>query len=92
MSTTSEMADWYRWRAALVLYTDGTPVQAGDRIRYHQAPGGMLPHGDWVYGVAPHLPEEQRYRRGFAIDELYLLTDNGRMLGLASHVIERDES
>lgn len=43
-------------------YTDGTPVGEGDSIRYHQAPGGMLPAStEWTYGTArkfPHTPEQ----------------------------------
>lgn len=46
----------------IARYTDGTPVEEGDRIRYRQAPGGILPaSGGWTYGVArkyPHAPEQ----------------------------------
>ncbi len=44
----------------IALYTDGTPVQPGDKIRYRQQPGGLLPAGDWKEGIAalfPHTPE-----------------------------------
>lgn len=44
-------------------YTDGTLVDAGDRVRYHQQPGGLLsPETDvdgnvkWHYGTAETLP------------------------------------
>ena len=40
----------------IARYTDGTLVQAGDSIRYHQQPGGMLPAGDWKYGTAALYP------------------------------------
>lgn len=33
-------------------YTDGTPVQEGDRVRYRQTPGGLLSRGGWTEGVA----------------------------------------
>ena len=45
--------------AGPATYTDGTPVQQGDSIRYHQAPGGLLPHGDWDYGTAEFYPPQQ---------------------------------
>lgn len=70
------------WREN-VTYTDGTRVKEGDRIRYHPAPGGILPHGDWHYGVAAYMPDERRDS-----DELFLL-DNGRYYYLFGHVIER---
>lgn len=42
-------------------YTDGTPVREGDRIRYRQTPGGILPASpEWKRGTArkfPHTPE-----------------------------------
>lgn len=67
-----------------VTYTDGTPVQEGDRIRYHQAPGGLMAHGDWRYGVAvrlpvPHVDSWELVLRG---------NDDGRHYGLYGHVIE----
>lgn len=82
-----ELADWYRARGN-VTYTDGTRVQEGDRIRYHQAPGGLMAHGDWRYGVAARLPESHQ-TRAFPINELHLLGDDGRYYHLFSHVIER---
>lgn len=82
-----ELADWYKSREN-VTYTDGTRVQEGDHIRYHQAPGGLMPHGDWRYGVAARLPED-RQSRGFRIDELHLLDAEGGYYGLYGHVIER---
>ncbi len=67
----------------IARYTDGTLVREGDRIRYHQAPGGMLPHGDWRYGIAA------RQRAADPTDpELYLLED-GRLYNLVGHVVER---
>lgn len=82
-----EMAAWYRTREN-VTYTDGTRVREGDRIRYHQAPGGLMAHGDWRYGIAAHLPDDHQNRR-FPVSELHLLADDGRHYGLYSHVIER---
>lgn len=85
-----------------VLYTDGTEVRKGDCIRYHQAPGGLLPppsqNGQylWREGVAmPHpqyqSPEERRaaISVGMDPDELMLRDDKGYFYGLAGHVIER---
>lgn len=47
----------------IALYTDGTPVQEGDRVRYHQHPGGMMaPESNsdgtvkWHTGFAVKLP------------------------------------
>lgn len=51
-----------RLMARVARYRDGSPVREGDKIRYHQAPGGMLPHGDWQYGVAVHLDDETRQK------------------------------
>lgn len=88
-----------------VTYTDGTPVRAGDRIRYHQAPGGLLPppsdgRGNvaWREGVAIPLserdnptPERRAQMIGYGIDpdELVLRDRDGRCYGLLGHVIER---
>lgn len=83
----AELAAWYRQREN-VTYTDGTPVAEGDRIRYHQAPGGLMAHGDWRYGVAARLPESHQGRR-FPINELHLLADDGFHYNLYGHVIER---
>lgn len=53
----------------IALYTDGTPVQEGDRVRYHQAPGGLMaPPSDargnviWHYGIAAKFPGYQERR------------------------------
>lgn len=79
----SERPDVIAWRKARenVTYTDGTRVQEGDNIRYHQAPGGLMPHGDWRYGVAAYVPKS-------GSRELLLLSE-GRYYNLFGHVIER---
>lgn len=79
-----ERPDVKAWRKARenVTYMDGTRVQEGDHIRYHQAPGGLMPHGDWRYGVAVPDPDPN-------YGELVLRADNGRHYGLFGHVIER---
>lgn len=84
------------------LYTDGTRVREGDRVRYRQAPGGLLPPPSdadgkalWQEGVAVKFPHGQRgYERsaargGVDPDELHLLADNGRHYRMAPHIIER---
>lgn len=45
------------------LYTDGTPVNEGDRVRYHQTPGGLMAPATnsdgtikWHTGTAVKLP------------------------------------
>lgn len=69
-------------------YTDDTPVQEGDKIRFKQAPGGILPASDeWVYGTAekfPYLPDFRARMLAYSErmngetlldpDELYLRT------------------
>ena len=53
-------------------YTDGTPVKIGDRIRYRQQPGGLLPAGDWKEGVAaipPWYLEPEKRARMIAFNE-----------------------
>ena len=62
----------------IARYTDGTPVREGDRVRYHQTPGGiMAPETDrdgnikWHEGIAVKIPwyqgDENRERRESAI-------------------------
>lgn len=49
-------------------YTDGSAVQRGDRVRYHQTPGGILSPAtnldgtiQWHYGTAePYPPYQER--------------------------------
>lgn len=41
------------------LYTDGTPVMEGDRIRSRQQPGGILPPAPETEGVAGTCPWEK---------------------------------
>lgn len=74
---------------------DDTPVQEGDRIRYHQAPGGLMSppmhfrNGEftpWTEGVAV-LSE----RPIFGKHEIVLKDAAGRHYGLVGHVIERLE-
>ena len=95
---------WYR-RAR---YTDGSLVMEGDRIRYHQALGGLMsPDVDangsmWKYGTAVLLYQSDDERaRAVAnmqdVDELVIELDPGqnvwgRRCHLFSHVIERLES
>lgn len=87
------------------LYTDGSPVREGDRIRYHQAPGGLLPppsdaHGNvlWTTGTAVHdsmlsVPPELRRKAELAgnpYQELVLRTEEGRKYMITGgHIIER---
>lgn len=85
MTAYGDRPDVKAWRKARenVTYTDGSRVQGGDQIRYHQAPGGLMDHGDWQYGVA--VPST---RDGY--QELVLLSE-GRHYNLFDHVIERVE-
>lgn len=82
-----ERPDVIAWRKARenVTYTDGTRVQEGDSIRYHQAPGGLMARGDWRYGVAAYIPWDSNYA-----GELHLLSE-GRFYILYGHVIERHD-
>lgn len=44
-------------------YTDSTEVKEGDKIRYRQAPGGLLPASpEWTYGVATTYPRSEGER------------------------------
>lgn len=65
-------------------YSDGTYVSAGDTIRYHQAPGGILAPGAWKYGTAVDYEV-------FGGPSLVLLANDGYRYNLYSHVIERAE-
>jgi hypothetical protein len=85
MTTGAELRAWYRSRQS-VTYTDGTQVQEGDPIRYHQAPGGLMAHGDWRYGTAVRLPV-----RHMGTWELVLQDADGRHYSLYGHVIERHD-
>jgi hypothetical protein len=72
-------------------YTDGTLVRHGDKIRYHQAPGGLLPPGAgadgdiWNYGTAVEVAD----------GEVIIEVERGPYAGpwnrcnLHGHVIER---
>lgn len=80
------MNDNYR---NIAYYTDGTPVQEGDRVRYHQQPGGLMsPETDrdgnikWHEGVAakypPHVERREQMlatieRDGYGLDPDELL-------------------
>lgn len=75
---------WYKSRED-VTYTDGTQVQDGDKARYHQAPGGLLPHGDWKYGVIVAMPAPHPGATEYVLKD----DENGRLYNLYSHVIER---
>lgn len=77
-------------------YGDGTPVQEGDHIRYHQAPGGLMSppmhfrNGEftpWTEGVAVMI--ERPTQSIFGKHEIVLEDEAGRRYGLVSHVIER---
>lgn len=53
----------------IARYTDGSVVQEGDRVRFHQAPGGLMsPETDadgnikWLYGIAAKFPGYQERR------------------------------
>lgn len=82
------------WGDCTPRYTDGTAVRVGDRIRYHQAPGGLMaPASDadgyvWTYGVAVALGPEY----GSRPNELHLEAANGRRYGIYGHVIERADA
>lgn len=84
----------------IAKYTDGTSVQEGDRIRFKQASGGILPPSEeWRYGVARpdrRNPEVQELHAAYAArmgidfnrDELYLF-DDGRYFNIVGHIVER---
>lgn len=68
------------WQSRIPVYADGTPVAAGDKIRYRQAPGGLLARSEaWKYGTAVPHPSD---------GEMVLEAD-GRHYGLFSHEIEK---
>lgn len=77
-------------------YTDGSPVQIGDRARYHQAPGGLLPRGSingdiWNYGTIVRV--EDNWGDDHWYPDIHLKVDTGpyagSTCGLLGHVIER---
>ena len=76
----------------IARYTDGTIVKEGDRVRYHQRPGGLMspprnPDGSikWHEGIAAKYPPYQERREELLArghidpDELHCLrtADNG---------------
>lgn len=68
------------WEARIPLYADGSPVKPGDKIRYRQAPGGLMARDEaWTYGTAVPFPQD---------GELVLEAD-GRYYMLFGHEIER---
>lgn len=72
------------------FYTDGTPVSPGDRIRYQQAPGGLLPPGEtWRYGVAVVASDEHTWpgRR----PTLLMDDQSGGLYNITGHIIERSD-
>ncbi len=78
------------FKGMTATYTDGTPVVEGDKVRYHQQPGGMMAHGDWRYGVAATYPEQVANPGKWQdANELYLRDDKGSYYGMTGHVIER---
>lgn len=85
MTRSETKFDRRAWRESrVVTYTDGSLVKQGDKIRFHQAPGGIMAHGDWQYGTAEYLAH-----RGDV--ELFLYS-GGRYYNLYSHVVERVEA
>ncbi len=92
----SKHETWYR-RAT---YTDGSLVMAGDKVRYHQALGGLMsPSTDldgnmWNYGTAVPIPQyqddpERRARAadyGIDVDELVLQCESGPYKGSLCHL------
>lgn len=67
------------WR--IPVYADGTVVRVGDKIRYRQAPGGVLPRSEaWTYGTAVISPAD---------GEVVLRAADGRLYNLFGHEIER---
>lgn len=49
----------------IARYTDGEEIGEGDKIRYRQRPGGMLPaNPEWTYGTAEKFPHTQREIEG----------------------------
>ena len=74
--------DWHTECDPPPQYTDGSTVQPGDSVRYHQAPGGLLPpEPGWKYGTA----EVSTHCSG----TLDLAATDGHTYGLLGHVIER---
>jgi len=74
--------DWHTECSPLPRYYDGTELAAGDRVRYRQAPGGILPASpEWTYGTA----EVSNHCQG----TLDLAGDDGRRYHLLGHIIER---
>lgn len=85
------------WRR-IATYTDGTEVQEGDRIRYRQAPGGLLPASpDWCEGVAGKMREfvespdraREATSNGIDVEELMLICDDGSRRSIVGHIVER---
>lgn len=78
----------------IARYTDGTPVEEGDSIRYHQAPGGILPAStEWKYGTArkyPHTPEQRA--RIDAYNEAQAAKGLGSMLDPDELHLSREET
>lgn len=73
-----------------VSYMDGTPVKPGDRIRYQQASGGLLPPGEtWRYGIAVVASDEHTWpgRR----PTLLMQADEGGLYNIVGHIIERSD-
>lgn len=73
----------------VALYTDGTPVLHGDRIRYHQAPGGLIPPGPWREGVAALWPGRIRNPAEWLDPAELYLYDDGHFYWIVGHVVER---
>lgn len=82
----------------IATYTDGDEVIEGDRIRYRQAPGGLMaPSSDWLEGVAVKMQEfaddPERRRRaldnGIDVDELVLDAGDGGRYSIVGHIVER---
>lgn len=76
------MFDWHTECSPKPRYTDGSEVNAGDAVRYRQAPGGILPASpEWKHGravVSDHCS-----------GTLDLDATDGRKYHLLGHIIER---
>ncbi len=71
----------------MCTYTDGSHVKEGDKIRYRQATGGLLPAPrEWTHGIAVPHPTSIN-----GPHTLLLEREDGRRFYLHGHIIERDE-
>lgn len=74
--------DWHQECLSAPRYVDGSEVQAGDELRYRQAPGGLMaPSPEWKYGHA--------VTSNHCAGTLDLAATDGRKYHLLGHIIER---